>query len=124
MIACGESASSITSTSRGRRLDRPNVGFACCILIPEKQQFQTLTWVDMNFGRELIGTQPRAAVSEASAQKMVVGRNGNVFEARNADTWDSDWQPSDSRLPDPTVDYARAIGPSASAAPPQFTGNS
>jgi hypothetical protein len=129
MAACVESECSTTSMFRGQRLGRLIVSLACRILIPSKQRFQALNGVDMNFGLELIGTQPPRAGSEAprpntDSGNAAVGLDGKVLEARNADTWASDLQRADrlSRLPDPTTSHTQAIGPFAHAAAPQFPG--
>jgi hypothetical protein len=105
----------------------------------------------VNFGLELLGmglqpTAPAGAVgghghgegsgnststsnsnsnNSSHAGLAAVGLNGNVPDARNADTWASDLQHAAtgaSRLPDPAEDYARAIGQAAHDAPPQLPG--
>jgi hypothetical protein len=91
---------------------------------------------DMLLGLELIGNSmalPAGAVGgepqtegsrhgshgshgHVGSPLAAVGLNGNVPDARNADTWASDLQlqhdaaTGDSRLQDPGEDYARAVG--------------
>jgi hypothetical protein len=116
--------------SHGRRLDRQNVSLTC---IEDWEQGASMAEreADMNFGRELIGSgmalpagsggdEPQTEGSTHGSHGhlgpalAVVGLNGNVPDARNADTWASDLQhdaaTGDSRLPNPGEDYAQAIG--------------
>jgi hypothetical protein len=87
---------------------------------------------DMNLGLELIGNSMALPAGSGGDERQTegsrhgsrhgnlgpalatVGLDGNVPGARNADTWASDLQhdaaTSNSRLPDPGEDYARALG--------------
>jgi hypothetical protein len=51
-----------------------------------------------------------------------VGPESDVFEERNADTWQPDWHHLESRHPSLTDSQVRPIGSLAPAAPPQFPG--
>jgi hypothetical protein len=86
----------------------------------------------MNLGLELIGNSMALPAGSRGDERptegsrhgsrhgnlgpalATVGLDGNVPDARNADTWVSDLQhdaaTSNSRLPGPDEDYARALG--------------
>ncbi|KAF1921559.1 hypothetical protein BDU57DRAFT_510429 [Ampelomyces quisqualis] len=52
----------------------------------------------VNFGLELIGAQPQHSAQQPSQADGTVGLD-QVFQARNADTWESDLSPLSFRLP-------------------------
>jgi hypothetical protein len=55
-----------------------------------------LNVADVNFGLELIGAPPQHS---AQQQQPVTAGLDQVFQARNAETWESDLSPLDFRLP-------------------------
>jgi hypothetical protein len=81
-----------------------------------------LNRADVNFGRQLIGATPQHTAPQPRHDNVTVEFD-NMFQARNAEPWESDLSPSDFRLPSP--EDVGAIGSSRyGQAPPQLPGRS
>ena len=79
-----------------------------------------LNRADVNFGLELIGAQPQHAAQQPSHDNVTAGLD-EVFQARNAETWESDLSPFIPRLQG--REDVGAIGSSRyGQAPPQLPG--
>jgi hypothetical protein len=79
---------------------------------------------DVNFGLELIGAQPQHSAQQPLQAAAAVGLD-QVFQARNAETWQSDLSPLTFRLPSHEDDNSNvgAIGLLRyDQAPPQMPG--
>jgi hypothetical protein len=79
---------------------------------------------DVNFGLELIGAQPQHSAQQPSQAAGTVELD-QVFQARNAETWQSDLSPLHFRLPSHEDDNndVEAIGLLRyDQAPPQMSG--
>jgi hypothetical protein len=76
--------------------------------------------VDVNFGLQLIGAEPQHTTQQANPANVPAGLD-DVFQARNAETWESDLSPLGFRLP--SHEDVGAIGPMRyDQAPPHLPG--
>lgn len=73
-------------------------------------------------GLELIGLHSQSAAHQETGDNVPVGHESDVFEARDAGTWQPESHHLEFRHPSITDAQSCPIGPPASATPPQFLG--
>jgi hypothetical protein len=93
----------------------------CCVL----SSVSVLILADVNFGLELIGAQPQHLTQQPSPTNVTVGLE-QVYQARNAETWESDLSSLVGfRLPSHEDVDVGGMGPLRfGQAPPQLPGRS